>query len=382
LNTEAIKVLLFLLGGLMVALLFHLLISRLHRRLERRLSRAREEGQTEATPTFDPLITDWIARGLRLMVWILYLVYSINLLPQTRTQFETATDRLLHTRDRFLDWLLDRGIPALIIITVTIFLVRFAGALVKTGFDLVERRSLQRGNVAAQRRLQTLSSIFCRLAQAVVLFIGLLELLHQLNLNITPILASAGVVGIAVGFGAQSLIKDLFAGLLILIEDQYRVGDSVKVGEISGTVENLTMRATFIRGLEGALTVIPNGAITTVSNLSRDWSRAVIDVEVDYHENLDRVMTLMLDTARAMRAENPQEVIDEPTMLGIDRLTGSSAVLRMLVKTAPSRHVDVARELRRRIKTAFDQAGIQTPPPLRLADVLKDAGTSGTNRSN
>jgi small-conductance mechanosensitive channel len=380
LNTEAIKVLLFLLSGLMVALLFHLLISRFHRRLESRLRRAREEGGTEASPIFDPLISDWIARGLRLMVWILYLIYSINLLPQTRTQFETATDRLLHTRDRLLDWLLDRGIPALIIITVTIFLVRFAGALVRTGFDLVERRSLQRGNVAAQRRLQTLSSIFCRLAQAVVLFIGLLELLHQLNLNITPILASAGVVGIAVGFGAQSLIKDLFAGLLILIEDQYRVGDTVKVGEITGTVENLTMRATFIRGLEGALTVIPNGAITTVSNLSRDWSRAVIDVEVDYHENLERVMTLMLDTARALRAEQPHELIDEPTMLGIDRLTSSSMVLRMQVKTAPARHIDVARDLRRRIKAAFDQAGIQAPSLIRLADVLKDAGTTGTNR--
>lgn len=279
--------------------------------------------------------------------------------------------------------------PLLRIALIVVFafvVARLAGAFVRGIVKALMDREASEGTaqelsaVEIKKRMDTLSELGTNVIRVFVVLIAGVMVLGELNLDIGPAIAGLGVVGIAVGFGAQSLIKDLFAGLLILIEDQYRVGDSVKVGEISGTVENLTMRATFIRGLEGALTVIPNGAISTVSNLSRDWSRAVIDVEVDYHENLERVMTLMLDTARAMRAEQPHELIDEPTMLGIDRLTSSSMVLRMLVKTAPSRHIDIARDLRRRIKAAFDQAGIQAPPLIRLADVLKDAGTTGTNR--
>lgn len=379
-NGEALKVLLFLLAGGGVAFGLHLLIGRLRRWIEQRLVagesiESAEGGEGgETAPTLDPLLAEWLTRGLRMAIWLLYLVYAVNLLPETRTQFDSATDRLLRARDQLLEWLLGRGLAAVIIVAVTIFFVRFAGALVRTGFELVERRSAQRGDIASQRRLQTLSAIFRRAAQAVVLFIGLLELLHQLNLNITPILASAGVLGIAVGFGAQSLIKDLFAGLLILLEDQYRVGDVIKIGEISGAVENLTLRATFIRSLDGALTVFPNGSITTVSNLSRDWSRAVIDIEVDYQENLDRAMTLMLETTRAMRAEQPLVLIDEPAMLGVDRLTTTSAVLRIVVKTAPARHFEIARELRRRIKQAFDAAGIRVPPTMRLAEMVRDPG--------
>jgi len=196
----------------------------------------------------------------------------------------------------------------------------------------------------------------------VIVFIGLLELLPHLNLNITPILASAGVVGLAIGFGAQSLIKDLFSGLLILLEDQYSVGDLVRVGETTGKVEHLTLRASHVRNLDGAMTIIPNGTIATVSNLSKGWSRVVLDIEIDYDEDMDRAMQVMLDVARALRAERPQDLTDEPAMLGVDRMTNTSVVLRMLVKTAPARHNDIGRELRRLIKIAFDREGIRVPP--------------------
>ncbi|MBX3278449.1 MAG: mechanosensitive ion channel [Acidobacteria bacterium] len=364
---ETLKLLLFLFAGAGVALAFHLLVGRLRSRIERRLTAGRSTDIGEDTaPTLDPLLAEWLARGLRMAIWLIFFVYTVQLLPETRTQFDSATDRLLHAHGQLLEWLLGHGITAIIIAAVTIFLVRFVGALVKTGFELVERRSAQRGDTSSQRRLQTLSAIMRRAAQSVVLFIGLLEILHQLNLNITPILASAGVVGIAVGFGAQSLIRDLFAGLLILIEDQYRVGDVIRIGETSGAVENLTLRATFIRSIDGALTIVPNGTISTVANLARDWARAVVDVEVDYREDLDRAMTLMLDTAGEMRTERPLDLIDEPAMLGVDRLTNTSAFLRMTVKTAPGRQFEVTRELRRRIKHAFDKAGIRIAPSMRL----------------
>jgi small conductance mechanosensitive channel len=239
--------------------------------------------------------------------------------------------------------------------------MRFTAALIRTAFALMARGAVARDAEATHRRLQTLSAIFSGVAQSTIFFIGLLILLQQLDVNITPILASAGVVGIAVGFGAQSLIKDLFSGFLILLEDQFSVGDIVRIAEFAGTVEQITLRATRIRGIDGSLTTIPNGNIATVSNLSKDWSRVVLDVEIDYREDVDRAMAIALATAIAYREESPQTIVEEPTMLGVDQVTYTSVTLRLLVKTAPAKQFDITRELRRRIKLAFAEEGIQTP---------------------
>jgi small conductance mechanosensitive channel len=269
----------------------------------------------------------------------------------------------------------DRGFNIFIVVVVTIFIMRFTDALIRTIFVLM-KRTASPDEAATQRRLQTLSSIFSRVAQSVIFFIGLMTLLQQLNVNVTPILASAGVVGIAVGFGAQSLIRDLFSGFLILLEDQFSVGDVVKIAEFSGTVEGISLRATRVRGLDGSLTTIPNGAINTVSNLSKDWSRIVLDLEIDYTEDVDRAMRLALDTASVFRQELPHELIEEPTMLGVDRISLSTVTIRIVVKTAPARQFDLARELRRRIKNAFQANGIKTPianPQLLLPEPVVSA---------
>jgi small conductance mechanosensitive channel len=355
------KLLLFLIGGLGVCVLVHWLVGMWERRIAEHW--ARDENSESVEPALAEVMAEWSVHGLRLLVWVLFFVYVIYLLPQTRLKFYSVSERLLEARDHLVSWLFGRGITLVIITVVTIFLARFIGDLIRTGFELAERRTKHKGAAAAtQRRLHTLSDIFSRAAQAVIVFIGLLELLPHLNLNITPILASAGVVGLAIGFGAQSLIKDLFSGLLILLEDQYSVGDLVRVGETTGKVEHLTLRATHVRNLDGAMTIIPNGTIATVSNLSKGWSRVVLDVEIDYDEDMDRAMQVMLDVARALRAERPEEVTDDPVMLGVDRMTNTSVVLRMLVKTAPARHNDIGRELRRLIKIAFDREGIRVPP--------------------
>jgi small conductance mechanosensitive channel len=270
---------------------------------------------------------------------------------------------LRHLGELSLIWLYDQGINVVIVIIITIFLMRFASALIRTVFTLFERGAATRDEIAARRRLQTLSAILRGTIQSIISFVGLMVLLGQLNVNITPILASAGVVGIAVGFGAQSLIKDLFAGFLILLEDQYSVGDTVKIGENAGTVENLTLRVTRIRGIDGSLTTIPNGTITTVSNMSKDWSRVVLDVEVSYEEDVDRAMELLLATAREIKEEMPQQILEEPSMLGVDKLSPTSVTLRLMVKTSPSKHVEIGRELRRRIKLAFEREGIKAPMP-------------------
>jgi small conductance mechanosensitive channel len=189
--------------------------------------------------------------------------------------------------------------------------------------------------------------------------------LEKLGINITPILASAGVLGIAIGLGAQSLIKDFFAGFLILLEEQFNVGDTVKIGETTGTVEQLTLRVTRVRALDGSLTTIPNGSIGAVVNYSKGWSRVVLDIEIDYKEDVDRAMRVALETAKRVKEERPADIIEEPTMLGVDKLGASSVTLRLLAKTATNKHPEVGRELRRRIKLAFDQEEIKTPSPIQ-----------------
>ncbi len=371
-NAETFKILLLLSVAAVVCAVFHWLIGVAQRRVARRFV-SDAEPDADTPPSLRRLFFDWAGNALRTLVWVLYFAFLINVAPQTRAQFETAGARLLRVRENLLSWLLDRGINLVIIVVVTIFLMRFASALIKTGFHLFERGVVSRDEETSRRRLHTLSVIFRGASQAVILFIGLMFFLQQLRVNITPILASAGVVGIAIGLGAQSLIKDFFAGFLILLEDQFNVGDTVKIGDVSGTVERMTLRVTRVRGLDGSVATIPNGSIGTVANYSKDWSRAVLDVEVDGSEDVDRAMELMLDAAKQMREEKPLEIIEEPKMLGVDRVSSGAVTIRLLVKTAANQHADVARELRRRIKQAFEQRGIKTPTSQQQLVLMNDA---------
>jgi small conductance mechanosensitive channel len=141
------------------------------------------------------------------------------------------------------------------------------------------------------------------------------------------------------------------------------VGDTVKIGETTGTVEQLTLRVTRVRALDGSLTMIPNGSIGPLVNYSKGWSRVVLDVEIDYKEDVDLAMRVMLETAKRMKEDSGADIIEEPAMLGVDKIGATSVTLRLLVKTAANKQADIGRELRRRIKLAFDQEGIKTPGP-------------------
>jgi small-conductance mechanosensitive channel len=365
LNTQTFKIILLLLIATLVCAALHWLAGLAQRRLANKFASA-SQPDDGAPPSLRRLLLDWAGNALRSLVWILYFAFLINVLPQTLTRFGGVGQILQKARDNFISWLSDPNISVVkgvIVIVGTIFLMRFASALIKTIFQLFERGAVNRHAPASRRRLQTLSATFRGIAQTVILFIGLMTLLGQLGINITPILASAGVLGIAIGLGAQSLIKDFFAGLLILLEDQFSVGDTVKIGETSGTVEQLTLRVTRVRALDGSLTTIPNGTVGAVVNYSKGWSRVVLDVEIDYKEDVDRAMRVMLETAKRVRGESPADIIEEPAMLGVDKLGATSITLRLLAKTATNRHNDVGRELRRRVKLAFDQEGIKTPAP-------------------
>ena len=175
--------------------------------------------------------------------------------------------------------------------------------------------------------------------------------------------ASAGVVGLAIGFGAQSLVKDFLAGIAMMLEDQYGVGDSVDVGEASGTVEAVGLRVTRLRDVEGTVWYVRNGEILRVGNQSQNWARTVLDISVGYHENLARVRTILKDVAHQLW-EDPAfrpVIIEEPEVWGVQSLSPEAVVVRVTLKTAPLEQWRVAREMRERIKDRFDSEGIAMP---------------------
>jgi moderate conductance mechanosensitive channel len=370
LNTQTFKIILLLLIATLVCAALHWLVGLAQRRLAHKFAKE-PQPDDGAPPSLRRLLLDWAGNALRTLVWILYIGFLINVLPVARTRFGSVGDILRDAREDFVKWVSDPNISLVKLVFVivgTVFMMRFASALIKTVFHLFERGAVNRHAPASRRRLQTLSATFRGVAQTVILFIGLMTFLGELGINITPILASAGVLGIAIGLGAQSLIKDFFAGLLILLEDQFSVGDTVKIGETTGTVEQLTLRATRVRALDGSLTTIPNGSVGAVVNYSKGWSRVVLDIEIDYKEDIDRAMRVVLETAKQVKEENPANIIEEPAMLGVDKLGAASVTLRLLAKTATGKQAEVGRELRRRVKLSFDHEGIKTPAqPAQLA---------------
>jgi small conductance mechanosensitive channel len=193
-------------------------------------------------------------------------------------------------------------------------------------------------------------------------------ILSQLGVNIAPIIASAGILGIALGFGAQSLVKDFLSGVFMIFEDQYGVGDVIDVGEATGTVEAVSLRVTRLRDLDGTVWYVPNGEILRVGNKSQNWSRAVVDIGVGYDEDLSRARRVLADVAHDLWEDEDfrSVIIEEPEVTGVEALNPDAITLRVLVKTAPMEQWGVARELRQRIKARFDHEGIEIPFPQRV----------------
>lgn len=242
--------------------------------------------------------------------------------------------------------------------------------------------SVDDGNPATEtddeKRGKTLSQLLRAVGRVVVVAVALL-LSINVFIDIGPLLAGAGILGLAVSFGAQSLVKDVISGFFILVEDQFRVGDVIEAGGKSGLVERMSLRLVMLRDNGGALHMIPNGSITTVSNFTRGWSRAVVDVGVAYEEDLDRAIAILRDEAARLAAE-PEwagKLDGPPEVLGVDQLADSAVVVRTLLRTPPGQHWPVAREFRRRVKVRFDQEAIEIPYQKRTVQVTVHGGDPG-----
>lgn len=262
-------------------------------------------------------------------------------------------------------WLLNHSIPILLIIIAA----WVARRVLKIALLRFEKRLQQKGVVPSERekRAKTLGGIASTTISAIIYVVAVMMIITECGVNIGPLLAGAGIAGLAIGFGAQTLVKDVISGFFLLMEDQIRVGDVAQIAGIGGLVESINLRTTRLRDLEGKVHIIPNGSITVATNFTKDWSRALVDIGVAYKENVDTVITVLKEVGENLRSDPAfKEVILEPmTVLGLDSFGDSSVNIRLFFKTLPIKQWDVAREFRKRVKKAFDEKGIEIPFPHR-----------------
>ena len=215
------------------------------------------------------------------------------------------------------------------------------------------------------KRAETLGRVFRYTASVVIGLIAIMLVLSEVGVSVAPILGAAGVAGLAIGFGAQSLVKDYFTGFFLLLENQIRQGDVVKIGDHAGLVEEVTLRFVQLRDYEGNVHFVPNGTITTVINMSRGFAQAVVDIGVAYKEDLDQVMDIMRDVADGLQEdeEYSQRILDKFELAGVERWENSAVVIRGRFRVMPLEQWNVKREYLRRLKYAFDEHGIEIPFP-------------------
>lgn len=255
---------------------------------------------------------------------------------------------------RWTDLAATRGLRLVAILVIAVVLNRLLRVLTRQLVALAKSET----RVAKMREQQTktLAGLLYSGGAAIIIVVATLLALPEFGFNITPLAAAAGLASLALGFGGQYVVRDLINGFFIAFEDQYVVGDTVRIGESVGRVEHVTLRRTVLRDAQGSLVSIPNGQIAEVANLSRDWSQAFVDVTIPADESVSRALASLEQVAREFRADPDWSaaLVDGPRVLGVESLAIAGITLRMQVRTAPLRKDDVARELRRRITARFE----------------------------
>ena len=268
--------------------------------------------------------------------------------------------------ERTSTWLVGEGLRILLIAALAYFATRVA-SLGIDHFEAVvaDRGSDNRDTLDFANRLHTIGGLVKNAVNVLVIGAATLMILEEFGVNITPLLTAAGIGGLAVGFGAQNLVRDVISGFVLILEDQIHVGDVVKIDDTSGLVESVKLRTVVLRDLSGTVHIIPNGSITTLSNMSKEFSYSVMDVGVAYKEDTDTVVDVLRDVGADIQSDKDfgQHILDELEVLGVDDFADSAVTIKIRIKTRPLKQWMVGRELRRRIKKAFDTAGIEIPFP-------------------
>ena len=265
-----------------------------------------------------------------------------------------------------IPWFLSSGIKIIAILIGAILVIRFGKIFIEKAIrKLIKPEQVVKDPEAERKREDTLIKIFNSTLTALVWAIAILMILPELGIEIGGIFLGAGIIGVAVGFGAQYVIRDFLAGVFIMLENQYRVGDVVELAGIGGKVEDITLRKTVLRDIDGVVHHIPNGEIKVASNKSQEFSRVHLKIGVAYKEDMEHVFQVLNRVGKEL-AEDPEwkdYILKAPKVLGVDDFADSAIIVKVLGETRPLKQWDVARELRKRIKAAFDKEGIEIPFP-------------------
>jgi small-conductance mechanosensitive channel len=262
---------------------------------------------------------------------------------------------------KWTEFALGHGVRLAAILLIALLLVRVLRIVTRRLIAAAGTQSAARVARMREQQTQTLAGILYSGGTAIIGIVAVLTALPEFGFNITPVAAAAGLASLAIGFGAQHVVRDFINGFFTVLEDQYVVGDLVRIGDVVGRVEHLTLRRTVVRDPQGAVVTIPNGEITKVANLSRDWGQLFLDATIAIDQPLDEALNALEDVATEFRADpswSPM-LLDGPRVLGVESLAPNGTVVRLQVRTAPTRQDDVARELRRRIQIELAGRGIQ-----------------------
>ena len=279
---------------------------------------------------------------------------------------EANLSALMHDwREDAINFLRHDAPKIVFVIVAAYILIRILRGIARKAAEL-QIRKLPPGMRVQQ--IRTLSSVITSVGVFVILFVALLEVLSLLGLNLGPMLASAGIAGLAIGFGAQTLVHDFINGFFILFENQYDLGDLVRIAGVKGTVEKMSLRQTVLRDEDGTIHIVPNSAIQIVSNTTRDWAQLPLRVVVAYSESSDKIVKLLKEIGNEVRGDPnfADDIVADIDVPGIDRVGNGEVEYLMLIKTRPNKQYRVSRELRRKIKECFEKNNVQSPTPGRV----------------
>lgn len=312
-----------------------------------------------------------------------YILYTIPTTNPYVSNFTHFCLSIIHVATESLSqWFLSEytweSFGRIIVIITIASIIIYISRLLVTALEKIVHAFLQDDKGRA-KRVQTITKIVKATFHILVVVFALVLILSELGVNITPIIAGASIIGLAISFGSQSLVKDLINGIFILIENQFGIGDVITIGGVSGVVEDMTLRVTTLRDGYGKAYMVPNGQVATVAVATKSWSKANLDISIAYKDDIDTAINIMKTVADDMYTEFSEKIIEEPCVLGVNSLSDSSVDIKITMKTKAGEHWSIEREYRRRIKYAFDKHNIEIPFPQSTVHVPLPIGYEKTD---
>jgi len=356
----------------LIAVVSTLLIAWLAARIAGRLA---ERGLRAAVGDHLSVSSPLVKGPLRLVSVAVFLL-SVSLLLFPAFELAGLRPRTGVPLRTIATWGFEHGLKVLLIALLAYTMIRTTALLVRR-FEHQVSQGTTLDALERAKRARTLGSLISNVATIVISSLAVLMVLNEFDVSIAPVLTGAGIAGLAVGFGAQTLVRDIISGFFLILEDQVRVGDAAAINGTGGLVEQINLRTIVLRDEEGTVHIFPNGSINTLANRSKDFSYYVMTLAIPYHEDPDRVSEILRNVGADLQKDPyfGASVLEPLEIMGVDAFAEWAIQMKVRIKTVPQRQYEVGRELRKRIRKAFDQHGVQVPFPERFVSVRSDSGT-------